>query len=361
MRSTLHQMDASPDILLSIVVTGMHLIEAYGSTISEIEKEHFRILGRVPVTLSGSGGSEMAIALSDQIRGFVEIWGETPPDLIMVLGDRGEALAAAVAAVHLNLHVVHLHGGERSGSVDESFRHCITKLAHYHCVATESSKGRLIKMGEVESHILVTGAPGLDDIRELYLMPLRQIAQRYSIDQSKAFQLVLFHPVVQQEGDLRAQMEVVLEAVLKTCDQPLIFMPNADGGGDEITAAIEQNVNIDSNHKVVHSPRHEFLSLLSHAEMLIGNSSSGIIEAASFSTPVINIGTRQKARERNANVIDVGVSVEEIVDAVKSVRSCKPYEECLNVYGDGYAGNRILDFVRTIDLDPLNLEKTNAY
>ena len=360
MRSTLHQIQAIPGCRLSIAVTGMHLLQPYGMTVHEITDEGFDIHSQVAVNLSGSGGAEMAIALADQIRGFTHAWHQDKPSLVLVLGDRGEMLAAAIAAVHLNIHVVHIHGGERSGTIDESFRHAISKLAHYHCVATEQSKQRLVQMGESEGHIAVTGAPGLDEILSQQLIEREEICHTYGLDASKPFELVLFHPVVQQKGDLSTQMESVLAAIVTTCAQPLVLLPNADSGADEIQQVINRYKQFGQIKTLVHAPRLDYLSLLHHAQVLIGNSSSGIIEAASLATPVVNIGQRQNARERNANVVDVQANEQATVQAIETAMSMVG-QHWENVYGDGHAGENIAVFLAQLALNSKDLEKMNAY
>ena len=360
MRSTLHQIQAIPDCRLSIAVTGMHLLQQYGMTVHEITAEGFDIHSQVAVTLSGSGGAEMAIALADQIRGFTQTWQKDKPSLVLVLGDRGEMLAAAIAAVHLNIHVVHVHGGERSGTIDESFRHAISKLAHYHCVATEQSKQRLVQMGELTNHVTVTGAPGLDEIISQQLIGRQEICNTYGLDANKPFELVLFHPVVQQEGDLSTQMEAVIAAIVATCTQSLVLLPNADSGADEIQQVINSYEQLGQIKTLVHAPRVEYLSLLHHAQVLIGNSSSGIIEAASLATPVVNIGQRQNARERNANVVDVQANEKAIAQAIETAISMAD-QHWDNVYGDGHAGENIAVFLAQLTLNPQHLEKMNAY
>lgn len=360
MRSTLHQIQNNPKCRLSIAVTGMHLLGQYGKTVDEIENHGFRINSRIPVHLSGASGDEMAFALADQIRGFTQAWIQNKPDVVLLLGDRGEMLAAAIAAVHLNIHVTHIHGGERTGTIDESIRHAISKLAHYHCVATEKSKQRLLKMGELDEHISVTGAPGLDEILSQERPTRGSICNAYGLDSKQPFDLLLFHPVVQQEGKLMKQMDIVLKAVTCECKQPLVFLPNADAGAEEIRMVIQKYEKLGAIKTITHAPRPDYLALLYYADMLIGNSSSGIIEAASLSTPVVNVGQRQNARERNKNTIDVGIVEQDIMGAIKIARSMIS-SDWTNVYGNGHAGENITLFLEELDLKAEDLEKVNAF
>jgi GDP/UDP-N,N'-diacetylbacillosamine 2-epimerase (hydrolysing) len=359
-QSTLEKIHNSSRCNLSIVVTGMHLIKKYGMSINEIKKSNFNIIGKIHTNLSGSNGAEMSLALSDQIKGFTNLWTKKKPDVVLLLGDRGEMLAGAIAAIHLNIHIVHIHGGERSGTIDESIRHSISKLAHYHLVATEESSLRLQKMGEKKEHILVTGAPGLDDISFKSLKSRNYIAKLYDIDVNVEYQLLIFHPVVQNEGALCSQMENVLRAATKECNQLIVFSPNADTGSYEIQNIIDKFKKLNLIKSLVNIPRHDYLSLLSYAEILIGNSSSGIIEAASLSTPVVNIGQRQNLREKNANVIDSCFNENLLIEAIKKAKKLSN-KDWVNVYGNGNAGEKIKLFLEDLECKDIDLEKINAY
>lgn len=360
MQQTLEAIHSAPDLTLSLLITGMHLLPEYGHTVTEIEATGFTILGRVPVTLSGGEGAEMSLALGEQIIGMTKIWQSQKPDMVLLLGDRGEMLAAAIAAIHLNIPVVHLHGGERSGTVDESVRHAISKLSHYHFTATEDAKARLVKMGELPEHIIVTGAPGLDAIYSTPLLEREPLCEKYGLDSQQNFQLILFHPVVQQAGDAEQQMQWLLEAAVAHCEQPLVIMPNADAGSRGIVRVIERFKNTGQVKTALHIPRQDYLSLMAHADVLIGNSSSGIIEAASLQTPVVNIGDRQNARERNQNVLDVPVDKAQIAQAIVRAKTMKG-TQWQNCYGDGQSSARICQYLAALPITPSLLEKVNAY
>lgn len=361
MEQSLCAIDSSADLFLSILVTGMHLLPAYGDTYKEIEAAGFDIHAKVPVGLSGNSGAEMAYALGDQVIGFTAALVSRRPDIVLLLGDRGEMLAAAIAAIHLNIPIVHLHGGERSGTVDESIRHAISKLSHYHFVATPDSCKRLIKMGEQPDKIFVTGAPGLDAIYSAKLQGKDKLSVEYQFDPSIPFQLILFHPVVQQASVAEKQMEILLGAVSESCEQPLIVMPNADAGASGIVSVINRFCSREASFRaVLHIPRNDYLSLVASADVIIGNSSSGIIEAASLQTPVVNVGDRQNARERNSNVIDVAPSLELIKNAILVAKQMKG-RHWDNCYGDGNSAKRIVEYLRSLSLDAEVMEKINAY
>jgi GDP/UDP-N,N'-diacetylbacillosamine 2-epimerase (hydrolysing) len=215
-------------------------------------------------------------------------------------------------------------------------------------------------MGEKKEHILETGAPGLDDISFKSLKSRNYIAKLYDIDVNVEYQLLIFHPVVQNEGALCSQMENVLRAATKECNQLIVFSPNADTGSYEIQNIIDKFKKLNLIKSLVNIPRHDYLSLLSYAEILIGNSSSGIIEAASLSTPVVNIGQRQNLREKNANVIDSCFNENLLIEAIKKAKKLSN-KDWVNVYGNGNAGEKIKLFLEDLECKDIDLEKINAY
>lgn len=360
MQDALQAIHSSPDLSLSLLVTGMHLLPEYGDTWQEIVDTGIPVEAKIEVKLSGSSGDEMSVALGEQVIGFTRAIMKNKPDIILLLGDRGEMLAGAIAALHLGIPVVHLHGGELSGTIDESIRHAISKLAHYHFTATEKSRERLIHMGERPENIQVTGAPGLDFIYKADLLERAPLFSKYNLNQGEPLVLVLFHPVVQQANDAKVQTTELLAAVLDSGMQSLVIMPNADAGGGDIAEVIHEYCENEQINMAVHVPRNEFLSLMSYSEMMIGNSSSGIIEAASLQTPVINIGDRQRCRERNPNVIDVPVNKEAIAGAIIQAKQMVG-QHWQNVFGKGDASEHIVEGLKAISLDSAVLEKVNAY
>jgi len=360
MRNSLQAIDQDDGLNLEVIVTGMHLLSEYGNTYQEILDAGLNVIGSVKVALSGESGSQMSIALGDQIIGITKILERSTPDLILLLGDRGEMLAGAITALHLNIPIVHIHGGELSGSVDESIRHAISKMSHYHFTATNNSKSRLIKMGEISDNIFVIGAPGLDGISTTELIPKETLLAQYNINSDKPFVLLLFHPVVQHVNDIREQITIVVESLLSFDMQIIALMPNADAGGRVIASTLKEYEKKNTIQITTHVTRRNFLSLVSKAVVLVGNSSSGIIEAASLGTPVVNIGSRQNLRERSNNVVDVSIESSEIINGInKAMLFNKNLFE--NVYGDGESSKRIVSLLKDLDLNPIILGKVNAY
>jgi GDP/UDP-N,N'-diacetylbacillosamine 2-epimerase (hydrolysing) len=360
MKKTLQFINNDNQLNLDICVTGMHLISAYGNTYKEILEADFNIIGKVKVALSGSNEGEMSIALGKQIEGFTKILMKNKPDLVLLLGDRGEMLAGAISAIHLRIPIVHIHGGELSGTVDEPVRHAISKLSHYHFVATENSRNRLIKMGEKSKNIFVTGAPGIDQIKNFSLIRRDLLLSKVGLSHDMPFILLLFHPTINTDQNIKNQIKTLIEAILTLDLQVLAIMPNSDNGGSIIASLLNKYEKSKKIKTFVNFKRIEFLSLVSEAEVLIGNSSSGIIESASLGTPTVNVGDRQKHRERNSNVIDTTITNSEIINGLNKARSLKG-REFKNIYGNGGSSSKILQLLKSVSLGPEVLEKVNEY
>jgi GDP/UDP-N,N'-diacetylbacillosamine 2-epimerase (hydrolysing) len=360
MESTLQLAANDPKLDVSICVTGMHLSPRFGETVKEIEQSGLPVCGRIPVDIEQTSGASMARAIGGELTGMVDIFMQEQPDLVLVLGDRGEQLAGALAAIHLNIPVIHIHGGERSGTIDEPVRHAISKLAHYHFVATEGSRERLIRMGEQEEHIFVTGAPGLDGLTDLAQRSRQELCREHQLDTDQPVALVVYHPVVQEESNLEKYTQALMEALLESSLQMVWLLPNADAGGNRIRNTLQPYRSQPGLQLLVHLPRIDFISWMACADVMVGNSSSGIIEAASFGLPVVNVGSRQNGRERSGNVHDVPAErsaiSQALAEAIKT--GINPIK---NVYGDGQTGKRIVNLLATLPLTADLLRKSNSY
>lgn len=361
MQSTLRRIAEDATLRLDMLVTGMHMLAEYGMTIREIEASGLPIAGRVEIEPGPPTGLLMAENIGGMLRGLANHLDRLRPDLVLLLGDRGEMLAGATAALHLNIPVAHIHGGERSGTVDEPIRHAISKLSHLHFVATQASRTRLVQMGEDPAMVHVTGAPGLDGIRELAGQDKVELFGRYGLDPRRPTALLLYHPVVQEAADGARRTATILSALADMGLQVVALKPNSDAGSNDIRDLLQQRSEDDAAFQLAtHLPRPDFLSLLRHVDVFVGNSSSGIIEAASFGTPVVNIGSRQNLRERNANVVDVaGETPMQLVTAISEALGEGRFPET-NIYGDGTAGQRITELLRTVPLSSM-ANKCNAY
>lgn len=359
MRSTLETIRDHEALDLSVIVTGMHLSPLYGHTVDEIEAAELRIAARAPVPLEPASGATMARNIGLMLGAFTDALEVERPDVLLLLGDRGEMLAGALAAIHLNIPVAHIHGGERSGTVDEPVRHAISKLSHLHFTATDEARARLIRMGEAADHVHVTGAPGLDGLTDAALPDRATIAFSHGLDPDQPFALLVYHPVLQEAEAAADDARALLAALKHAGLQVLALMPNADAGSESVRIALKE---VDGQDGVVvrtHLARPGFIAAMATADLMIGNSSAGIIEAASFGTPVVNIGSRQNLRERNANVIDAPARGEPLATAVSSALSAGRHAR-INLYGDGRAGGRIADLLAAAPLNAELLMKVNG-
>jgi GDP/UDP-N,N'-diacetylbacillosamine 2-epimerase (hydrolysing) len=363
MASTLQQIAAHPELQLQLAVTGMHLSPSYGLTVRDIEALGLPIVARIPTNVDERTPATMAQGIGEAVIGLTRAMAQSRPDLVMVIGDRGEMLAGAIAALHLGIPIVHLHGGERSGTVDEPVRHAITKLSHWHFVATEASRDRVIRMGERPEHVWITGAPSLDDLPAQGARPRAEVLAELGMAAADRFLLVLFHPVVQEMDGAYAQTAALAQALRDTLARSrtrIVWLaPNADAGSAGILRALDE-IGDERLHRITHLPRPLYVAALNHAEALVGNSSSGIIEAASFGTPVVNVGNRQRARERNLNTIDCTGDRPAIATAIAQALAHGPYPPA-NRYGEGHAGKRITHLLATLPVSADLLDKVNTY
>ena len=360
MRSTLQLAASSPALRLQVAVTGMHLSAVHGHTVDDIRAAGLAVCGEVPVDVTTRTQASMAAGIGECLQGMTQLLQAQRPDFLLLLGDRGEMLAGAIAALHLGIATVHIHGGERSGTVDEPVRHAISKLSTWHMVATDASRERLLRMGELPGHVFVTGAPGLDGLVALASGSRRDALLALHMPPEQAFVLALFHPVVQQSGQAYSQTMAVLTA-LAGAGLPVLWLePNADAGSLEVLKALDEVVLPAGSRRVQHLSRDVFASAMRHCAVMVGNSSAGIIEAATFGTPVVNVGDRQRLRERNTGVTDVAPDFDDIAAALTTALS-QERSACENLYGDGRAGERIVQHLLSLPLDTSLLEKFNAY
>lgn len=359
MRTTLQRIQAENGFALSIVATGMHLNATYGETWREIDEARLRVAARVPVDLSPATGATMARAIGTMTGALVAVFETERPDIVMILGDRGEMLAAAIAAIHLNIPVAHIHGGERSGTVDESVRHAITKLSHIHFTATDNSRRRLLALGERPDCVHVSGAPGLDGLTDAPLPNRDVLFGEMGFDVARPVALLLYHPVLQEAGTVAERIRAVLVGLDRAGWQAVVLMPNADAGREEILAVLDAEMTLDMK-LIVHLPRARFVEVMARCDAMVGNSSSGIIEAASFGTPVLNLGSRQNLRERNTNVLDLPEDADRIAEALAQICS-RPRPAPDNIYGDGRAAERIAAHLKAQPLGTELLNKVLIY
>ena len=364
MQSVLRKIEEHPKLELEIIATGMHLMPEFGMTINEIKKDGFKIHGK-----DASYGADNKESMANFVGGFIQLLTkkakEIKPDLILLLGDRGEMLAGAIVGAYLTIPVAHLHGGEITSTVDEFSRHAITKLAHIHLPATEKSAERIIKMGEDPSNVFVVGAPGLDSILNENLIEPAELSKKYNLDLTQPIFIVVQHPVTTEVRAAHEHIRETLEAIVELRYQTILIYPNADAGGRGMIKVIKEYEKYLFIKTFKSIPHKEYISLMKMATVMGGNSSSGIVEAPSFGLPVINIGSRQEGRERAENVVDVDYDKEQIKAAIKKALGDENFKEkvsnCKSPYGDGKAWVRIVDILSRIKIDKKLLQKRLTY
>jgi UDP-hydrolysing UDP-N-acetyl-D-glucosamine 2-epimerase len=358
----LRRIQEEPDLELLLLVGGMHLSPEFGMTVNILEADGFKSAARVEMLLSSDSPEGIAKSVGVGVMGFAQAYAQLKPDLLLMLGDRFEMLSAAVAALPFKIPVAHIHGGESTeGLIDEAIRHSITKMSHIHFASTEAHGARIRQMGEEPWRVTVSGAPSLDNLKKMTLLSREALEQKQGIDLSEPPLLVTYHPVTLDYENTEYHVNELLEA-LKACNSRLIFtFPNADTSGRKIIEMIQAFVKKTPRASLaVNLGTEGYFSLMSHAAAMVGNSSSGIVEAASFKLPVVNIGDRQRGRFHDRNVIDSGYTRKEILEAIHKVTSPgfrATLKGLVNPYGDGQAAERIVSGLKSASLDSTLLLK----
>jgi len=344
------------DLRLHLTASGAHLAAGHGRTDAVIAADGFEIDERVPMLLASDDAAGIAISMGLGTLGFAQVYQRVRPDLLLVLGDRFEMHAAAAAAVPFRLPTAHVHGGEvTAGAIDDCFRHAITKYSHLHFASTAEHGRRIVQLGEEPWRVTVSGAPGLDHLGRMRLLGIAELSERVGMSLEEAPVLVTQHPVTLQSERAGEQTEALLCALEATGRPIVMTRPNADTRNSEILDRLERFAASRSRVRLVSNLGTEaYFSLMRHAAVMVGNSSSGIIEAASFQLPVVNIGLRQEGRPRSGNVLDCDDSVVGIGGALERALSVEFREHCRgvrNIYGDGCAAERIVGVLRSVVLD----------
>jgi UDP-hydrolysing UDP-N-acetyl-D-glucosamine 2-epimerase len=353
----LHRIVSHPDLELRLIASGAHLSSEFGRTVDAVTAEGFRPDVEIPMLLSADTPDAIAISTGLGVIGFAQYFAQRRPDLLVVLGDRFEMYAAALAALPFHIPVAHIHGGERSeGAIDDALRHSMTKLSHLHFVATGEYARRVAQLGEEEWRISVCGAPALDVLDSLDYMSVESLEAQFKIRLEPLPILVTFHPVTLKFESVEEDLTELLEA-LEMVGLPVVFTrPNADTNGRRVMRMIEDYARTrDDVYLVDNFGSLAYFSMMRIVRVLVGNSSSGLIEAPSFSLPVVNIGDRQRGRVRGENVIDVAADRDAIATAIgratspefRSIakRAHNPYRHTVS------AGEIIVERLATTPLD----------
>jgi len=366
LRPVLKAISDSKNLDLHLIVVGMHMSKKHGMTINEIRKDGFKISGTIKMIPIEDSNFSMSVALGKGIIEFSKIFKKVRPDINLVLGDRDEMLTSALAAYHMNIPNAHIHGGDKSmGGIDEYNRHAITKISNVHFAATQKSKTRIIKMGEVPKHVFLTGSPSIDEIISNNITNKKILQKKYRFDSLGTDILLVQHPVTTETKLSGHQILTILKSLAKLKKNTIAIAPNSDAGNKKIFEYLTLYSKKYSFIKLYPNiPRSDFLGMLKYCGVLVGNSSSGMIEASYFNTPVINIGIRQKDRERGSNVIDVeDVKIKPIVNAINRALRMKKYKKFKNykIYGNGKASNKIVRYLEKIQLNKELIQKQIFY
>lgn len=365
LKPLMHAIQQEKELKLLPIITGMHLLPEFGNTYKIVKKD-FPTAKKVPMTLKGDQLKHMAEYLASGITNFAVFLEKTHPDILVILGDRSESLAAALAASYLNIPIAHINGGDVSGTtIDESIRHAITKIAHIHLVHTKANAKRVEKMGEEKKRIHITGALTLDTVMHKKLLSKKDIFTKYQINLEKTTFLVVQHPLTTLLDKGYQHLKELFLALDSLQEQTILLYPNCDAGGKKFIELIKKYEQKPYLHTFENLPHEEYLSIMKNVDLMIGNSSSGIIEAPSFHLPVINIGTRQQGRSRSANILDVKPEKNAILNAIdialhnkgfiKKVKSCK------NQFGNGNAAKKIVTILKEVTLDEKLIQKQITY
>ena len=356
LRRLLRAIQSDSELTLQIIATGSHLSPEFGSTYTQIEKDNFRADRSIEMLVSSDTRVGMVKSIGLGMIGFADALNELQPDLVVLLGDRFEILASALAAATLDIPIAHVHGGEvTSGAIDDSFRHSITKLAHFHYVAAESYRKRVIQLGEHPSRVKVVGGLGIDNISDQVQFSRTELESSLGVVFRERNLLITYHPVTHHLSNTEQEITELLIALDELKNTTLIFTyPNADPQGRLVVELIKRYVDKNSHAYLVSSLGSErYLSCVLHCDGVIGNSSSGLLEAPSLRRGTINIGTRQEGRLQAKSVINCEANRSSIDKAIKKLytpRFKHLLENTVNPYGTGGAYLKILKDIKEIDL-----------
>ncbi|MBC3932348.1 UDP-N-acetylglucosamine 2-epimerase [Undibacterium curvum] len=365
LRWLMQEVQNDPVLELQVIATGMHLSPEFGLTYREVEQAGFSIDAKVEMLLSADTATAVTKSMGLGLIGFADAYARLAPDLIVVLGDRFEILAAASAALIAGIPVAHLHGGETTeGAFDEAIRHSITKMSHLHFVAADEYRRRVIQLGEQPERVFLVGGLGIDAIKRTTLLEREALEASLDFKLGSKNLLITFHPVTLEGASSQQQMAELLTALGNLTETNLIFtMPNADTGGRELAAMVDAFVASHSNARVYASlGQLRYLSCMQYVDGVVGNSSSGLAEAPSMGVGTINIGDRQKGRLAASSVIDCAPSADSISEALAKLYDPEfrsMLGQTVNPYGNGGASKKIVKVLSTCPID--NLLKKSFY
>jgi UDP-N-acetylglucosamine 2-epimerase (non-hydrolysing)/GDP/UDP-N,N'-diacetylbacillosamine 2-epimerase (hydrolysing) len=357
----LRRLSEQPGLSVRLMVTGAHLSPEFGGTVEVIERDGFAVDDRIECLLSADTDIAMAKTIGLATISFASAWAEARPDLLLLIADRYEMLAPASAALAMRVPIAHIEGGEASeGAIDQVVRNALTMMSHLHFTTTARAAECVRRMGEEPWRVHQVGAPSLDHLRLTPLTPEDELARRLGLSLDEALTLATYHPVT-LDGDPSAESEAFFTALASVPGRVLFCYPNADAGSRSIIDRVRRFCEAHERARlIVNLEPRDYWSLLGHVDLMVGNSSSGIMESASRRVPAVNIGRRQAGRERPANVIDAPAEPGAIAAAIDRARSPSfraALADLVNPYGDGRASERIAGVLAEVELGPALLTK----
>jgi UDP-hydrolysing UDP-N-acetyl-D-glucosamine 2-epimerase len=360
----LHDLKQNPDVDLKLIVLGAHLSPQFGRTVTAIEKDGFSIAGRIECLLSSDTDVGMAKTLGVAVLGLADLLGQMRPDLLLLIADRYEMLAPAAVALTLRIPIAHIEGGEVSeGAIDDAVRNALTKMSHIHFTSTEGARARVIAMGEEPWRVHRAGAPSLDHLRRSQLLSRNQLEYDLGLDLQRPTAVVAYHPVTMLR-DTTEEADALFTALRQLDMQILFCFPNSDAGSYSLMERTRSFISDYGDARIfVNLEAVTYWSLLRQVTLLVGNSSSGIMEAASLALPVVNVGFRQKGRERAGNVLDAAPEANSIRARIEEAISPQFRERLaalVNPYGDGRAAEKIVQVLTTTPLSAELLVKRSG-
>ena len=365
LRSVLKQIKQNKKLKLQLVVSGMHLSKKHGLSITEIENDGFFISRKIKMMPRGDTVFDMAKALGDGIKQYAESFKKIKPDICVILGDRDEALAAALAGSHMNIPIAHIHGGDKTqGCIDEYNRHAISKLSNIHFAATKKSMERILKMGENPKNVFNVGSPSIDEIKLGKISTKKELEKKMKIKFTGKEIILLYHPVTTESNNSCREIKTITKVLNKIKVPIIAIAPNSDAGNKAIFNQIIELTKKNNRVKMYKNLlRSDYLGLLNTCKILIGNSSSGIVEASYFDINVINLGIRQEGRERGKKIIEIKeISEKKIENAItKILNSNNNIINIKNKYGEGGASKKIVKILEEIKIDKKLIQKQIVY
>ncbi len=366
-KSAMRAIQRHRDLELQLIVGASAILDRYGAVIKLIEQDGFEPSARVHMLIEGETPATMAKSTGLGLMELPTLFEQLQPDVVLTVGDRFETMATTLAAAYMNIPVAHTMGGEVSGTIDESIRHAVTKFAHIHFPACEGARERIIKLGELPQHVHMVGCPRIDLVADILNGEERALESQLfdsgvgdRFDFNQPFALVSQHPVTTEYGAGESQITMTLQAIRELDLPAIVLWPNADAGSEDIARGMRKwrEKKLDRHmHFFKNLPIDTYVRLMRRTACLVGNSSSGIREGAYIGTPVVNIGTRQTARDRGHNVVDVINARDEIKAAIARQVDHGRYA-MEPIYGDGHAGERIADILST---EVVNVQKCITY